>query len=470
MSNQLKSERIRFMATGNQSYREIVESLKKDGKEIEKSERIFLLNTLLEKATSGKRGAPGEWLLAQDILNYHWQERFKVYTDPNSQPLYLKVNHETNEVTQVSPRTMVQEATKIFSGSNFDCSESQMLERVERWGLSEENQLKEQPSSFALKNDPGYTFNRISIEIAERDTPMFDKICNRVESNSEAMKAFFWSIFDPNAAIDQYLWMTGDGEDGKGSLMRFLEKMLDGAYAALTADNKWWPADCVGKRLGVFNDINNTSFPMKSSIKQVTGGDRVTIERKYKDAFSAYLDIKFIFTTNKPINISGQKAERRRCIYVKFGKNSDGRTPNFEKLLWEERAGILFKCREAYRKLADEDGSIDCSYDLLMGAVEDFEVTYESIFEKCFVVDPHSSVLNHQAHDQVKNELRVTNKWYGEFKEWMKRVHGVQSTRARLENGQRQNLLVGIRFKNNDEFFEELSVKDLKNFKINSAE
>ena len=52
----------------------------------------------------------------------------------------------------------------------------------------------------------------------------------------------------------------------------------------------------------------------------------------------------------------------------------------------------------------------------------------------------------------------------------MKRVHGVQSTRARLENGQRQNLLVGIRFKNNDEFFEELSVKDLKNFKINSAE
>ena len=164
MSNQLKSERIRFMATGNQSYREIVESLKKDGKEIEKSERIFLLNTLLEKATSGKRGAPGEWLLAQDILNYHWQERYKVYTDPNSQPLYLKVNHETNEVTQVSPRTMVQEATKIFSGSNFDCSESQMLERVERWGLSEENQLKEQPSSFALKNDPGYTFNRISIE------------------------------------------------------------------------------------------------------------------------------------------------------------------------------------------------------------------------------------------------------------------------------------------------------------------
>lgn len=59
MSNQLKSERIRFMATGNQSYREIVESLKKDGKEIEKSERIFLLNTLLERQPVEREGPLG---------------------------------------------------------------------------------------------------------------------------------------------------------------------------------------------------------------------------------------------------------------------------------------------------------------------------------------------------------------------------------------------------------------------------
>ena len=456
--------KIDTMISLRKPFKEAMKSLTEGDAKVTDEERVFLLNGYWENAV--KDQFSNEWIVNQEIFDYYWYGKFWVYCDVQGQTIYLKLNADKREVTLVSLRVMAQEAMKIFGGSCFDCPERYMIERVERWGLESKNRLEEMPSSFALKGSSGLTFNRIDIDVVKQSTPMFDQICNRIESNKDEMMAFFWSIFERESAVDQYLWMTGDGEDGKGSLMRLLEKLLGDAYVGLSARNARWSADCVGKRLGVFNDIVKTTFPMTSEVKQVTGGDRVTIERKYKDAVSIYLDTKFVFTTNKTLNISGQKADLRRCIYVKFGQNTDGRTERFEERLWEERAGILFKCREAYQALSKE-GSIKCDYDLLKDEVEDFEVLYESLFENYFELSPDSGVLNHQVYDMVGEKLNFNNRRYGAFKEWMKRVHGIHEGKRTRSDGTRKKMLVGLKFKNGDEVFEAEVVGKRANFTVN---
>lgn len=458
MINSERKIKIDTLLSIGKSFEQIIGELCSEGGQLSDKERVFLFNKLWERAHNTKIHQ-NELLTAQKILNYFWGNQFQVHCDNQEQAIFLRIDSKKQEVSQVSLRAMIQEAAKIFGGTYFDGNEKYLSEQVGRWSLDSKNQLKEMPCSFALQDYDGLTFNRIDIEVKEQSTPMFDQICNRIESNSEAMKAFFWSIFDRESSVDKYLWMTGDGQDGKGSLMRLLAKLLGDAYVGLSARNKWWPADCVGKRLGVFNDIVKTSFPMTSEVKQVTGGDRVTIERKYKDAVSITLDTKFIFTTNKPLNISGQKADLRRCIYIKFGKNTDDRTENFEKRLWEERAGILFKCREAYGKLSKE-GSINCSVSLLKGEVEDFEMIYESLFERNFVVDPNSKVPRLDVFDTILKELNHNRRRYGDFKEWLKRTHGIVERKLTGDDGVRRAMFIGMREVTLGEHLNSIVVKD----------
>lgn len=396
------------------------------------------------------------WIEAQNLLSTRWKNQFLIYNDAEGNVIFLEHDEERSEVTKRPLGYMVRLAVQFFAKTEFDCEPDEMKKRVLRWGLGIENSLRELPSSFALKGEPGFTFNRIDIDIEDTPTPLFDRLCERIACNTESMKAFFWSVFEGRSTNQQYLWMYGEGGDGKGALMRLFERLLGDAYVGLSTDNPRWTADCIGKRLGVFNDITNTAFPMKSAVKQITGGDRVTTERKYQHAVSVRLDVKFVFTTNKPLSVSSQAADLRRCIYVKFGKNSDPQTPDYEDRIWEERAGILFKCRDAYQRLVGANGHIDCSDEALRDEVSDFEVQFEAIFARYFVEDKNCSIPRTEVFDAVRDSLNRDNFRYREFRQWLERVYGVMDTRMNMD-GKRVYVLKGIRFQSKEEHMDGLT-------------
>lgn len=380
----------------------------------------------------------------QEILAVKWADKYLVYRDPAGNATYLQRDRETNTVKEIALEELQRQVARAFSGGPLDCKASEAREHACGWADRVEA-LRELPPSFNWKGHPELTFNRFDFEVAEMPTPLFDDFLSRIETNREAFMAFLWSLFVHDDRGQQYLWIVGEGQDGKGSVVRLLRKLLQDAFVALDAKDKYWLASCVGKRLGAFNDMVDVTFPMRSQFKQVTGQDPVNIEQKYKKSYSTVLDTKFIFTTNKELQITGQTSDIRRCILVRMVKNPHRPRTDYEDKLWEERAGILFKCQKVYGKMMQEHGAIFVDQEAARDLAEVSELKFQVMFEKQFVVD-HQSWMTREAVRRHLIDSRgspISNHEHSEFKEWMKRAHGITEKKI-AEDGKALKVYLGL--------------------------
>ena len=317
-----------------------------------------------------------------------------------------------------------------------------LREHIRTW-IDGQQKSSTLPRSFSL--DPNeITFNRIRYQPTKGSCPTWDSFIESCGENGEAMMAFIWSILESDDQGQQYLFLKGQGGDGKGSLIRWLDKLLNSQLVGLSASDNYWPAMCIGVRLGVFNDLNNTAIIMSSNFKQITGRDKIAIQQKYEKAYVTSLDTKFILTTNLPINITGSNADRRRAILVDV-KSPKTRTPNYEQKLLEETPTFLFKCKCAYEKLYDrEQKGIRCDYSFFDDESENFEELYEAIFDRNFSLSPNDSIRSADFYNRLRTD-DVDDKAIGRFKDWLKRTHGV--SKARESDGKRLNIYRGIKLK-----------------------
>lgn len=382
--------------------------------------------------------------VVQETLAERWAGKYLVYRDSVGNATYLKRNAVDNTVAEVSLDELQRQAALVFTGTLLDCHPTETKERAMGW-VERTEPITELPPSFAWKNHQGLTFNRFDFEVAEYLTPLFDDFLSRLETNREAFMAFVWSLFVPTDHGQQYLWIFGEGQDGKGAMIRLFSRLLSDAFVALDAKDRYWLASCVGKRLGAFNDMVDVTFPMRSQFKQVTGQDPVNVEQKYKRSYSTVLDTKFIFTTNKELHITTQTSDLRRCIYVKMTRNSSPPRRGYEDDLWEERAGILHKCRSAYEKMMQEHGAIVVDQDAAKEVGEQAELKFQVMFNQKLKADETSWVsrVALRKHLTDKNGAMMSNQDYSEFKEWMKRTHDV-SERKIVDSGQQLKIYQGV--------------------------
>ncbi|MBX9766964.1 MAG: hypothetical protein K2X47_06815 [Bdellovibrionales bacterium] len=383
-------------------------------------------------------------IAVQEVLALQWAGQYLVFRDPVGNATYLKRERASNTVKEIALEELQRQVARRFSGGPLDCKTSEAREQATGWA-DRVDALTEMPPSFAWKNYEGLTFNRFDFEIADLPTPLFDDFLSRLETNREAFMAFIWSLFVPMDRGEQYLWIFGEGQDGKGSLVRLLNRLLQGAFVALDAKDKYWLASCVGKRLGAFNDMVDVTFPMRSQFKQVTGQDLVNIEQKYKKSYCTALDTKFIFTTNKELQITTQTSDTRRCIYVKMGRNTHPPRRGYEQELWAERAGILHKCREIYEQMIRDHDCIVVDPDAAKDIGEQAELKFQILFNQKLRVDENSwvsrvSLLKHLNDDRG---ISVSFRDYSEFKEWMKRTHGVIEKKITVD-GQALKVYQGV--------------------------
>ena len=221
--------------------------------------------------------------------------------------------------------------------------------------------------------------------------------------------------------------------------------MFNDQLVGLSASDKYWPALCLGKRIGVFNDLNNTSIIMTSQFKQITGGDKVSIEQKYEKTFSAVLETKFILTTNRSINIINDVAERRRAIMVEIAPDQTF-IEDFEERLTFEGNYFLYKCKLAYEELYDRKrNQINCDYSFFEEESGSYEEHHEALFDKLFVLDPNATCSAENFFSDLTSEIGHDNNKVSSFKEWLKRTHKIQ--RSRLTTGARSNIYRGFKAK-----------------------
>lgn len=288
------------------------------------------------------------------------------------------------------------------------------------------------PASFSVDKTE-LTFNRININPVFGQCPTWDDFIKRCGANGEAVKAFTYSIFEKADLSRQYLFLKGEGRDGKGSYIRWLNSNFNDQLAGLEAKNDHWPSMCVGKRIGVFNDLVNTQVVLSSQFKQITGGDKVTITQKYEKAVDVILDTKFIITSNKSASFLTTEAERRRVIYVELVPSNEI-IVDYELKLKLESDAFLFKCREAYNRLYKKDiQQIKCDYSGFDAAASSFEESTEALFESAFEICKDEYVTANDFIARLNHEGVRDSRAVNALKEWMTRNRKIKREQKTID-------------------------------------
>jgi hypothetical protein len=250
----------------------------------------------------------------------------------------------------------------------------------------------DKPAMVLFKDEPGLCYHRLPFKpCLEMDTPLFDELMGRC-SDAMALKCFIGSIFVPESDRQQYLWMYGGGRNGKGCMIRLLNKLLGSAVMPKIPPNqntiRFWMYSLLGKRLITMSDCDVQDFVTQGEFKMLTGGDLVPIEVKGGSEFSADLACKFLIASNDKPEVTRQLSDMRRAIYVTFDPIPCEPDGTYESRLWLEAPGIVARCLECYEEqVGPNHGSIPTNNDALDDLIEENESEMQELFDRYFDLD-----------------------------------------------------------------------------------
>lgn len=326
----------------------------------------------------------------------------------------------------------------------------------------------EKPALIRQLNDPYPTFKRIPWELMPSEggakTPLFNEFMSRITTNKRAFKAWIWSIFELKSYPQQYLYLQGEGHDGKSAFASVLLRLLGSvatAQSSLPSErDQFRYSPFLNKRLAIFTDLPRNSSLSDNAFKALTGLDYVFIRRLYKEGYAARLDCKvFNISNHDPCIEDGGNADLRRPIWCKI-KTTTAFDPYYEQKLYDELKYYLHDCREEYYSLAPSHGAIPTDEDqnqLLKDELDNRNQDFVRFFEENLLEVEPSYELRPGAFDKrtwitpgelrerlfyrnVKNPLVLAK-----FNLWLKNSRGYEKERGDALN---QWVIHGINLKN----------------------
>lgn len=241
---------------------------------------------------------------------------------------------------------------------------------------------REESNIVTFTNNPEVdAFNYFDLnKLHDGPTPAFDMFIQGVVPECrETLMAAIYANFDERCLLNQYIWLHGEGGDGKSSLLNAIREYCGPEMCcALTTDStksEFGLEETVGKRIVMFPDIQSGLSVKSGVIHKLTGHDLVPINRKNKPHISTHINCIVWMAANSAPDVNFSNAnEARRCIYIKMQEppievqkqiyftNPDGSFqldaegnrmnngfPLKEKLL-EEMPCILFKCKKVFEE------------------------------------------------------------------------------------------------------------------------
>lgn len=167
-------------------------------------------------------------------------------------------------------------------------------------------------------------------------------------------------LFTPGYQAKRFVLFQGVGDSGKsvlGSLIRsFFEPDAVAALSANQFGDRFGMSFLVGRRLNVSMDLPDGLLDSRAigTIKQLTGGDMVSVEPKGKEAYAAKLDCKLLFGTNHPLVLKVHDAafaKRVLLIPFRYPVPEGQMDRELGRKLEQERPGILYLAISAYREV-----------------------------------------------------------------------------------------------------------------------
>lgn len=297
------------------------------------------------------------------------------------------------------------------------------------------------PLIIGQKSDKELCFHRLpwDYENANSPTPYFDEFVSRC-TNRTALKCYIGSLFEPNADRSQYLWIYGDGGDGKGTLTTMLSNIFGPVACSPgvpVGNDKFWTSNLHKKRLAIISECETASFLTSAIFKSLTGNDAILFENKGEKAFSEKPEIRFIFSSNHHPQVTRGKAHERRLISCAIsppklvadgenGKGADGVIPYMimNSLWWAEAPSIVRKCLQIYRDTCPSYGPIPTDKLAYEEALDDSEVYLDGLFHNYFTLDPNEEVRG-AVLEQILDSRRVSYQEKRNFRNYLKNRHGI---------------------------------------------
>lgn len=254
--------------------------------------------------------------------------------------------------------------------------------------------LVEQPKPFIFANEEGLAYARLPFELKCGPAPLFDEMFGRM-TNAVAVKCWIGSLLVENSYRQQYVWLYGGGNDGKGSLLRFLFKFF-GAAAQIQGmlpdptKNKHCWVPYANARLIIFTDLDDYSGITKGGFKALTGDDPVFVDPKWEGGWSTNLTCKPLIASNEMPNLTAANSDQRRIIFAQMSEALED-DAEYEDKLWLEGGAFMANCLELFKSKYPKFGRIKAdddqdNNDTLAGWASTIEEEFQVFFERHFTL------------------------------------------------------------------------------------
>ena len=272
-------------------------------------------------------------------------------------------------------------------------------EGVMRYWRDSSDILTEVPAPVRWQGEAGLCYRRLpwlyTPDAPDEATPTWNEFLSRT-SNSSALIEWIGSLFIGDSDRSQYVYLYGQGADGKSSLLECLRQAFGPCYQATeppARDDRHWAASLINARIVAFPDCGDPKFVASGRFKQMDGG--VKIDQKYEKAYTEKLNCKFIFASNERPQLSSGRADMRRVIYCEFSPRSGPNDPNYQAKLLSESGAFFSRCVRSYLEAYPHRGEIKTNNEPLLQYTENVvEGEFEAIIEEWFRLGPNEYVVS----------------------------------------------------------------------------
>jgi len=242
------------------------------------------------------------------------------------------------------------------------------------------------PKAYAWGDSEEFTFHKINLDLQSGPYPAWEQFLKRL-SSSPMFMAFVWSCFEPKHEGRQLLWLYGPkGQDGKSAVLNAISNCFGPAKGAINnatvagSGKQFVLAPLLGKRVVVYPDCKDLTFPMRETTRSITSGDLQPIERKGKDAFSAHFYARLMVASNYPPKITSVGADISRLMLITVSESKVKGDLGWIKDLTTELPQFLYDCRKVYEEVCPTHDIIELD-DSTKVLVESAHMMFEEVLE-----------------------------------------------------------------------------------------
>lgn len=212
------------------------------------------------------------------------------------------------------------------------------------------------PLIFKSDTETPWSWQRLSFDPEPIECPdLLTKMLRRTTPD-QARSLVLWlgSLLDYRFPRQQYLYLHGTGNDGKGTLIAMLVKLLGTQGVAMMNVEAFKDSHSTtaleGARLVLFADENSASFMSRGRFKALTGDDTMSINPKGQPRRNIKLHCKVMVASNFAPHVYGGLADMRRIIPVELTKIPLTETTQTEgEAFIEQGPAIMQFCYNAFR-------------------------------------------------------------------------------------------------------------------------